>query len=209
MFRPEIIAQLKKVNISRDEDKTRDRLRDTFSNAKNAQKSAAEQLSGLKRTAIYRAMKTGNASARVVFSVAQVMDVSPNWLTGTSDERGHFKMAECKLLLDELGYSKLAASLGDAIVAEKPAKRKYTRRVKETPVAPEVAEVVEAAEPTPIPESAVEAEPVVSEPDELGAAAEVLKFADAVTLLEALYIRASAGGPPADLLGTIKRGLLS
>ncbi|GHU87960.1 hypothetical protein FACS1894202_03220 [Clostridia bacterium] len=201
MFRPEIISQLKKVNISRDEGKTKERLNEVYRKSKNVTKSEIDKLSGLKRTAVYRAMNTGVASARVIIPVAQILDVSPYWLIGATDERGRFKLEKCTELLKELGYAKLAASLEGSIVA--PAKPEKAPKPVKQPEAP-------VAEPAAKPAEVVQSPAPAEETDnaELDALAAKLTFAEAVTLLEALYIRGSAGGKAGELLDGIKKDLL-
>ncbi|GHU93997.1 hypothetical protein FACS1894208_04340 [Clostridia bacterium] len=203
MFRPEIISQLKKVNISRDEGKTKARLNEVYRKSKNVMKNEIDKLSGLKRTAVYRAMNTGVASARVIIPVAQILDVSPYWLIGATDDRGRFKLEKCTELLKELGYSKLAASLEGSIVV--PAKLEKAPKPAEQPTAP-VTPVTPAPKPVEVAQSPAPEQEIDSA--ELEALAAKLTFAEAVTLLEALYIRGAAGGKAGELLTGIKKDLL-
>lgn len=218
MITQEVVSQLKQTNISRDTTKTHERLKQIVGASKNAQKKEIDALTGTKRSSLLRAVNTGSASAKIILPVAQILNVSPYWLIGATDNNDTFKFADVKSLLSELGYTKLAETLvtaeTDAPSAAKPKrgrKPKVATPVKET----EPQKIVEATVESVTPESEVveptvtkESEPVltVKEPTDpaFRKILDGLNEDDSVSLLRALFLRAKVNSDAAKQLEIIK-----
>jgi len=125
MLTNEQILTLRKVNISKDSEKSKARIAEDFKALKNNVKNAVIDLSGLKRRSFYSTFSTGVATAKIVISLAQVTNVSPFYYTGESDEKEPFTEELLNKFLDGHGYKNL--------MTEKT-KRKYTRKAKDTDV---------------------------------------------------------------------------
>ncbi len=182
MLNQATIKQLKQSNISRDGDKTKERVEALWKAASAQQKQAVKSLAGVATQTVYRVYNTGSISAKMTVAFSQALNVNPFYLTGESDERGECSGNALRELLQKHGYRKL---LAEREIAEK----KVTRKLK-----------VEAAEP---------AEDAAS--TQVGAAEAVqLEAAELQVLLGALVLRAKAGVPgAAENLATLTRLLLS
>ncbi|MDR1692886.1 MAG: hypothetical protein LBR72_05955 [Oscillospiraceae bacterium] len=185
----ETISSLKRTNISADEEKTKSRVKDDFLALRNKQKTAIVELTGLKRTSIYRVFREGNISAKIVLAMAQVLNVSPYYYTGESDEKGEFN---------------------DSVLAGFLANKGYTKQAEHVSVNKAAAP---AAASAPAPAAPASAKPRGFALDftnsvELGETAGQLEVEEAVQLLRALFIRAKAGGNAAQIADVVKRCLL-
>ncbi|MDR1669061.1 MAG: hypothetical protein LBR76_03810 [Oscillospiraceae bacterium] len=192
MVTPELVAQLKQVNVSQDKDKTTERVRDAFFPASRKDKHDIEKLSGQKRTSIYRVAKTGSISAKIALPMAEILNISPYWLTGESDEAEPCSDALVLKFLDDRGY-KLEK------VAKPPRKQ---RAQKPEPV----------SEPAPAPapdENILSVTVSLSNTPKMRQAVENLDAESAGQLLQALHLRAKAGGNAEQLWDFVKLCLLS
>ena len=186
-----LIKQLKQTNISADSEKTAQRVEAVWKSAKNVQKREVTGLSGSAVSTIYRVYNTGHISAKLALAMAQVLDISPFYLTAESDEPGAFSEDALNLFLTAHGYEALAQE-------EEPKRRRAprTRRVKEAE------EEANAEEPAPEEECASEDEPeieievFVTEDEDTGDAPEPgveLCDEDILILIHALRLRAACG----------------
>jgi len=82
------IQDLKRTNTSIDRSLTRERVKELWKSAASNEKQEILTLSGLKSPTIYRVYQQGTISPAIAISMAQVMNISPQFLTGESDERG-------------------------------------------------------------------------------------------------------------------------
>jgi hypothetical protein len=180
MLTTENIKKLKQTNVSGDAELTKERVKTALGAATREQKRRIDELAGLKRTSINRVYATGNISAKIALAIAQILEMNPAWLTAESENRGEFTAANVNAFLAAKGYEAMAEEPAP------PAKRKYTRRPKPEPVAPEAP--AEPEEPAAEPEAGAEAEPATAE-----ISAEISEE-DAVLLLRSMFIRAQYGG---------------
>lgn len=188
MVTPELVAQMKQVNVSRDKDKTAERVKNAFFPASRKAKNDIERLSGQKRTSIYRVAKTGSISAKIVLPMAEILNISPFWLIGESDEAEPCSDSLILKFLDDRGHKFEKAPL------RKPRERKQETTSAAAPATEDnVLSVTITLSNTPKMQQAVE---------NLGPEA-------AGQLLQALYLRALAGGNAEQLWDVVKLCLLS
>ena len=193
------IQQLKQTNISVEEEKTQERVERLWKAATADLKQAVLELAGVITATVYRIYRTGSISAKLSVPLAQVLNVSPLYLTGEVDEPGECSDTILRKLLLRHGYKK--------IVEEANLKRPYNR--KET--------VADAPVDVPAEETeSVEIEPeaatllAVQQTQELPPNSDALTEDDFQVLFHSLYIRNKAGIATAkDKIAQIKMLLLS
>jgi hypothetical protein len=208
------IKTLKQVNVSKNSEKTKERIKHDFSNATKAEKTAIVDLTGKKVSSIYRVYKTGTVQAGIVLAMAQTLNVDPKFYTGEIDERNPLESARLKKFLKEIGYDNLANELRGSTSA----KRKYNRKPKEnvTIDVPAVEEQLPdstsdavAASEDSIPESeTVEVTLLFSNDTKMRQAVAELSEQEASELLHTLFIRAKGGGEAEHIADVVKRCLL-
>jgi len=122
---------LKKVNLSVDTEKSRDRISSDFKEASADVKKRITELSGLNRATFYNAFQRGSASPKMVLAMSQLLGVSPYYYTGDSDIRGEFDDAVLNSFLEDkkltvIGKApaKKEASAKKAPATRKPAAKK-------------------------------------------------------------------------------------
>jgi hypothetical protein len=226
MLSAEQVKGLKQVNVSKDAEKTKERIKADFKAASAEMKKAIIELSGLQRNTFYKVYERGTASARVILAIAEVLQVSPHYYTGELDERAPIKDADILSFLESRGYAVLTEELktGDSKEAATKPKRKYTRKPKlETVAEPASDEPNEKAAPPPVEITESEEQPAPEEETAIDTidvkitlpenplihkTVEALTEEDTAMLLKALFIKGKAGGAPADMLKIIKRCLL-
>ena len=192
MVTPELVALLKQVNVSRDKEKTAERVKNAFSAASRKDKHTIEELSGQKRTSIYRVFKTGSVSAKVILPLSEVLNISPYWFIGETDEQESCSDALVLRFLEERGYK----------IAQLP-KAKRARKVKAA-----------AAEAAPAESAAAEEDLIsvtvtLSNTEKMRQAVDNLDAEGAAQLLQGLFLRARAGGNAEQLWDVVKLCLLS
>ena len=139
-----IIQELKQSNISIDPEKTKQRTSQEWKAAGREAQGQILELSGLKRTTVYRVFSTGSISAKLAVAMAQSLDIDPYYLTGQADERGSFDFEALKDMLNGLGYAKL---LEKQAKEEKKLQRQAKKQaaMEEAQVEAEPEEVIQAA----------------------------------------------------------------
>jgi hypothetical protein len=225
MLSAEQVKGLKQSNVSKDAEKTKERIKSDFKAASNETKQAIIELSGLKRGTFYKVYERGTASARVILALAEVLQVSPFYYTGELDNRASLQNADILSFLESRGYTALAEELkaGASQKTDAKTKRKYTRRPKpEASAEPISEEPTEKAAQTiaaiesgeqPAPEAIVAIDTIdvsvkLPESPVIHETVESLTEEETVMLLQALFIKGKAGGAPAEMLKIIKRCLL-
>jgi hypothetical protein len=224
MLSAEQVKGLKQVNVSKDAEKTKERIKTDFKAASAEKKKAIIELSGLQRSTFYKVYERGTASARVILAIAEVLQVSPYYYTGELDERAPIKDADILSFLESLGYAALTEELKtvDSKEAATKPKRAYNRKPKAEPApaadepkakaAPPPEEIAESEEqPAPEEETAIDTIDVkITLPENplIHETVEALTEEDTAMLLKALFIKGKAGGAPAEMLKIIKRCLL-
>ena len=180
----EKVQTLKRTNISKDAEKTKQRAKEIWKGLKLIQRDAIKELAGVSSQTIYKVYNDGGISIKLAIAFAQILNISPVFLTGEVDEPGECTDAIIRELLLKHGYQKLIASI------ELPSakhKRKYTKREKVEPV----------AAPAVIPTNAQAVEPITAPEPQLPPNASALTFEEFQQLFHTMQIRAKAGIPDA------------
>ena len=230
MLTTEQMKNLKKVNVSKDADKSKTRISEDFKSSSGEIKTKIVELSGLGRNTFYKSFNTGNASAKVVLAMAQTLDVSPYYYIGEADDKDSCTDELIIRFLGERKYKTLVDEL-EAAPAPKP-KRKYNRKQKEVVVPDADDEPGDEAVDAPVEESVetvaaatdiktedqeayIINEEIISyeidfiDEQDMRIAVEGLEYDEAALLLQSLFIRAKAGGDARRLAEIVKRCLLS
>ncbi|MDR0197437.1 MAG: hypothetical protein LBI36_04380 [Oscillospiraceae bacterium] len=191
MFTVEQLQALKKGNIGVDADKVRQRIPEAYKNATTKQKEEIAKLSGLSKFTFYGVNKSGSASPKAVIALAQIMDISPHYLTGEIDSKepcnaavlaeffnkcqGSSKKAEkIKVKATPVKVKPAVSSKPEKSVKRVNARTKSVAKTKKPVLRKQKAEkVLKPVKATAKPQKSV-----------------VLDDAMAVKLLEALFIRA-------------------
>jgi len=237
MLNVEKMKRLKRVSVTKDTQKAKDRIKQDFKSADKETKAKIVELSGLAHRSFYSVYKTGVATARPVLAMAQLLDVTPYYYTGAADERGSCTEEELARFLIEHGYEGL-------LIGDEMQKRKYSRKQGTEPkqksalieepmpgnegepavtllediATLEQPELSLSAEVTteikPAAERLKASEVTVSEciltdiSDKMREAAAGLDDDTTILLLRALLVRAKAGGLPEQLAVVVKHCLL-
>jgi hypothetical protein len=181
MIAIEQLKALKKGNVSVNAGKSKVRIPEAFKKATTAQKDEIINLSGLSKFTFYGASKTGAASPRAVIALAQIMDISPFYLTGESDKK---EPCDAAVLLEF--FNKCNSDKEKPGKTKSPAKGKAAKAVpvkavkKAAPVKSAKPKAVKATVPA---KAAPKAEKAINIDD-----------GSLIKLLEALAIRAKFGG---------------
>ncbi|MCL2002794.1 MAG: hypothetical protein FWG72_02180 [Oscillospiraceae bacterium] len=191
MVTPELIDRLKQVNVSKDKDKSAERVKNAFSSATRKQKHEIEKLSGQKRTSIYRVFKTGSLSAKVLLPLAEKLNITPFWFTGETDEMEKCSDALILSFLDGRGYKNIAS------LAPKRGRK---------PASADGGKASRDADPD---EGSITIPITLANAPKMRDAISELDADSASKLLHALYVRAKAGGNAEQLLEVVKLCLLS
>jgi hypothetical protein len=212
MLNEATVKLLKQVNISKNTEKTAVRLKEALAAASRADKALIVSQTGQNRNSLYRAVKTGSASARIIIPIAEVLNISPYFLDGSLDEKGECSDAIVKDYLLKLGYKKLFAA-PKAVTREK-AKAAPKKAAKSKSGDPKVEEI-HVKEPAKVKQHADENlqatmfRVTINESEQMREATKNLDLQSATQLLEALFIRAKAGGNAERLCEVVKHCLLS
>jgi hypothetical protein len=188
----EMMSTLKRSNVSKDTAKTKERVKADFLSSMSKQKKAIDELSGLKRTSIYRVFREGAVSAKIVLSMAQVLNVSPFYYTGEVDEKGECTDAVLHAFLVAKKFRDLAYLIAPSKSAIKSAES--------------------AADFSKPAATLTSSNPLFtsefSKSPELAQAAADLTLEEAQQLLAALFIRAKSGSNAVQVADLVKRCLL-
>ena len=104
MLKSETIKELKQTNVSQNSEKTMERLKSIWRPLTTSQRDEILTLSGLQKSSIERAYKTGNVSAKIISAVSQVVEVDPLYLSGVSDAQRPYDDDLMVDFLINLGY---------------------------------------------------------------------------------------------------------
>jgi hypothetical protein len=161
MLSTETIKLLKQVNISKNADKTKERIRAVWKPLEKSKRAEILETSGLKQVTVERAYTNGTVQAKLVVAFSQVLGIDPLYITGRSDTQRPYDEANLIEFLGELGYNNLKKATGPAPApakvkaadakkapAEKPAAKRAGRtpKAKAAAVKEEPAEVIIEAE---------------------------------------------------------------
>lgn len=232
------IETLKKnFNVSKDAEKTKDRVQSDFKVATKKERDAVIDLSGQSINSIYRIYTTGSINARILLALAQTLNAQPQYYTGEVDERLPISIEQIKEFLKSQGYDALSKEIGKA------ARSKHEKNppsnvasITETTIAVDPVNEEEPLSTTisttknealvcqssdAIPsdgcntdkttadtEAKKEVRLVFSDEPQMEKAVEELTEQEAIELLHTLFIRAKAGGEAATIADVVKRCLL-
>ena len=153
MLDTQVFEKLKQVDISKDHEKTSQRVKELWFTIGADVRNAILRLSGITKFTVARTYKNGNISAALACAMAKVLEIDPKYFTGEIDVKTPCKEARIIDFLKSLGYGHL---FGEAA----PVKQNRTKRQKSKPdiaaesTVPEKAQQAELeAAPTPDQES--------------------------------------------------------
>ena len=109
MFNQDFIKKLKQSNISKDAEKTKERMYKLWQSLSKDKKGDILTLAGVSKATVSRKYKTGVISAKLDIPISQISDTDPNYLIGSTDEYGHYTYEDAVQFLTELGYTKILA----------------------------------------------------------------------------------------------------
>ena len=215
MITEELIRQLKQVDVSKDAEKTKQRASEAWKAASKEEEDVILALTGLARSSVQRAYKTGSISAKIVTVFAQTLNLDPFYLTGEADERGACSEELLRSFLIDRGYEKLLPETQAKPKRRRQSKQKVSTQSEMVP-AQEAALVAEAPpEPETIPAQTEEAVEVLCEASEPAPiSAETQAFLDSMTedeillFVKTILLRAKAGGKHAEKAQHLKLFLL-
>jgi len=127
MLDASLIQQLKRTNISKDAEKTKQRFGDFWKAASVADKETIESLTGVVRPSLQRIYKEGSISAKVVAAASQVLNVDPYYLTGETDEPGESSESILIEYLKNSGYQDLLKIYDNEHKARKTRKKREAK----------------------------------------------------------------------------------
>jgi len=223
-----LISQLKQTSISKDIEKTKERVAEAWKAASKDDQNSILTKTNLTRPSLQRVYKTGSISAKVVVVMAQTLNLDPFYFTGEADERGVCSDDLLRAFLISYGYEKLLP----APVEERPKRRRQTKQkpveqvepvpaqidavVAEKPADPVVNVKLQESEPQ---EEVIEALYAAPESTSIDAETfidtETQSFIDNATedeiilLVKSILLRAKAGGEHAKTAQKLKLFLLS
>lgn len=204
---------LKKVNVSIDAEKTKQRVAQDFKSADKEQKNEIITLTSLQQATIYRVFDTGKVNARIVLAMSQVLGISPFWYTGEIDDQKSLQDGDIQHFLKNHGYKKILEDL------EKP-KRMYKNTVtaptdetnsSDTADGETLSQKPIPPVPKPQNETTSKLDIHITLPNLPKAQQTVAELTEeeATQLLHSLFIRARTGGDSEQLAETVKRLLLA
>lgn len=212
MLSAEHAATLKRVNVSKDREKTKVRAKEAWSSLSRAEKNAIFDQTGVVKGTLYRIFSTGVITMKLLLPLARAAGFNPFYITGESDARSGFTDEAVLEILKAHKYKTIVKSLESAN-EEARAKTRRPRRAaaafEEPDVADEKADDEFAAEPTGEDEmSEGEKEEAASSQGEETAGEEksksgecevvyMLNEEEITCLLKALLIKAEKGGKDA------------
>ena len=226
------LKTFKQVNVSKDAEKTKERIAQDFKAASNADKQAICELSGQVRSSIYRIYNTGSINARLLMAFAQVLNKNPFYYTGETDELEPLDIEHIRKILTDNNYDDLLAELikNKRKVSRKPKGETKSKTPDEPPAVTTDDEngsmsdtSITAAEPlndfnkitSPVVNDNVkeiintkEVKLLFSDGPNIRKAVEELSEQETVELLRALFIRSKVGGEAELFVEVIKRCLL-
>jgi hypothetical protein len=202
----EQLKSLKRVNVSKDSEKTKERIRQDYKSASKAEKKAILELSGQGATSIYRIYTVGAVTPRIVLSFAQTLNVNPLYYTGEADERGVFEKEQVLRFLKAHGYDNLYKELNKKRKADKKLKNEPNTETVKGEITDKNEVISDAA--TKSASVTTEIRLVFSNEPKMKKAVDELTAQEASELLHTLFIRAKGGGEAEHIANVVKRCLL-
>jgi hypothetical protein len=105
MLDRESMSKLKKSNISKDAEKTKERVRAAWKPLKKDIRNEILEYADLKQVTVERAYTNGGVSAKLVAAFSQILRIDPLYLTGQSDDQRQYREPMIIKFLTDLGYT--------------------------------------------------------------------------------------------------------
>jgi hypothetical protein len=134
------IKLLKQSNVASDKEKVKQRVREIWFGAGKDRREEVLDLVDVMHSSVQRIYKRGTISAKMVMAFAQVFNLNPNYLTGSSDKKEAYSQAAAVQFLTDKNYKKLIKNIKPD--SDKPEKAPKTER---TPKAVKAAPATETA----------------------------------------------------------------
>ena len=87
MYNKELYNKLKQTNVSKDQEKTKERVKAVWSTLGKQQKQEIFNISDLKKATLERTCRLGNISVILATALAEVARIDPYYLTAETDEK--------------------------------------------------------------------------------------------------------------------------
>lgn len=178
------VQSLKQKDVSENGELTKERTQSAWKSASAKTKNEILEHSGLSRGTVYRVFKTGSISAKLTVTMAQVLNISPQYFTGETDEPGECNANNLAKFLRKNGY-------GDLLKKQMQQSRKKTQ-FKENPE-PEPITSAHDADTEPVLELRLEDCVFPQLTDE-----------EWITVFRAMLLRAKGGGKNQKLADKVK-----
>jgi len=172
-FNQEFISQLGTKSLSKDPEKTKERINAAWNAAKKEQQQAVYDLASANYGTAYRVRSIGTITTKMTIAYSQALNLDPYFLIGETDENAGYTYEAAKKLLIE--KCKLKKAVAEFEKANKPPK----------------------ADPPPAAEETTEPVAETKGTYSTASAIQKLKAEDLLGLFEALIIKASVGKPEA------------
>ena len=139
MLKPDAFKSIKQTNVSKNPEKTMERLKAVWRTTEKTKREEILALCGLNKASIERAYKTGNVSAKIIAAVAQIAELDPLYLVGDSDEQRSFSDDIVVQFLTDLGYE---INKSDTVKRRKPRSQPESNSV----IIPDTSDVVQPSD---------------------------------------------------------------
>jgi len=135
MLDKKIFESLKRVNVSKSPEKTKERIRELWAKLPKEKREKILSLADVNKVTVERAYKTGSVQLKVVVAMSQILQIDPLYITGETDDIRPYDDSLVVTFLNDLGYKEIKN------------KRKYTKSVKaEKPPAKEATKAIVSPE---------------------------------------------------------------
>jgi hypothetical protein len=105
MIDKETMQELKQVNVSKDAEKTKERIRDLWKPLSKEKRQDILDRADLKKVTVERAYTNGSVQAKLIVAFSEVLEIDPLFLTGQADEQRAYDDTLVVDFLKGLGYT--------------------------------------------------------------------------------------------------------
>jgi hypothetical protein len=198
VFTEKFIRSLKQNNVSVDAEKTKKNVVKAWKTAAKVDRNKVLALSGVALASMQRAYRTGKISAKLVVSLAQTLNLDPQYLVGGTDEPGKCSEEGLKTFLKQHKYT---INPGDYAKGERKPRRKNATPEPVAEAAPATIDDVTADSPDYVRLS--DLDPALQN------FLDELTEEEVVLLVKAALLKAKAGGEYAEVITKLKLFLLA
>jgi hypothetical protein len=122
MLDKETMKQLKQANVSKDAEKTKERVKALWKDLPKPQRDEIREMSGLSQHTIERAYMLGGIQAKLVVTFACLLKTDPFYIAGMNDKQRTYKDSLIVDFLTELGYTDIKT-----VTDKKPSKKQSAK----------------------------------------------------------------------------------